>query len=198
MALPFRLIVALQVSDPIMIQSPFQYFGNREPHVEDFLRLLRERRKQRGRAFRCCYDLFAGSGALTFPLLLEADFAESYVINDVFAPLSAFWQQVKEAPDALMAEYEALVKTWRGLEEAPRQTFYQTLQAQFHEDKPLRPTKRAAIFAFVLNHAEQGRPLLQGKGATQILVCEMQTNPSTCEYDAPFAERVKQLHALFV
>jgi amino acid adenylation domain-containing protein len=177
------------------MKSPLAYFGNRGDQKKDIFNLVQDySQSQRGKQYDCCYDFFSGSGSMSF-WAIENDLAKRYVINDVFAPLAAFWQEVKESPEELIKEYSLLLEQYEKADN--KIVYFSALQGNFNQNAFKTKSQYAAAFAFLINHAEHGVPLLTSRNGKQLLECQLTQEPGRLKIDGEFAESVKSIHDLF-
>lgn len=178
---------------------PLQYFGSRNDQQEDYFKLITADLAQRGKKYRCCYDLFSGSGSMTLAALAH-NLADHYVMNDVFEPLAQFWLEVQYNSDKLIIEYESLIEKFRQTENCDHSHFYKQILEMYNKDLFLKSEQKAAVFAFILNHAINGMPLLTVKEGKNILDCEYDVITAESigfPIDEKFGEAVRNIHQLF-
>lgn len=178
---------------------PVQYFGNRFGQIDEFKSLIIKAREKRSKPYKCCYDLFAGSASLTLSFLEHEDFAEEFVINDIFAPIVLFWKQLQINPRVVVDTYDQLLKGYLDCNSIEsRQGFFQTTQEKLNLnsiDINYGTPEQAAIVAFVINHAQHGIPIITGKGSGQKLNCQLiETVVGKLPIDEQFADVVWKFH----
>jgi amino acid adenylation domain-containing protein len=179
--------------------SPLLYFGNRSKEQEDYYCLILAYREKREQPFDCCYDLFSGSASMSLQAM-GLGLAKSYVLNDINPSFAKFWQVVKDSSDELITEYTALYDNYhsKGLSK----DYYETIQNQYNENISALTTpavKHAAHFAFLINHAKDGMPLMAKNSDKdeQRLCCIATDKVEPLASPDVFGETVRQASKLF-
>jgi acyl-CoA synthetase (AMP-forming)/AMP-acid ligase II/tetratricopeptide (TPR) repeat protein/thioesterase domain-containing protein/HEAT repeat protein/16S rRNA G966 N2-methylase RsmD len=179
------------------ITSPLAYFGNRGDNLDDIFKLITSYKKK----YRGFYDLFSGSASLSLAAM-ELELADFYVINDAFYPLTIFWEVVAHHADELIESYEGLVKNFR--ESLNADEFYKknqelfNLKKQFNSLSAAEKIIQSARFAFIINNAEGGMPILKNNQANeQELNCQLSSKKENLSINDGFRNKVKHVNELF-
>lgn len=100
-AVPENRVSLVVRSAPVHLPHPIPYQGNKRLLAPQILSVLH------GKTFRCFYEPFAGSAAMTIAAS-HAHIADEYVLGDILSPLMNIWNSIISTPYELANAYEQL------------------------------------------------------------------------------------------